>query len=386
MGALAVMAVMAVVAAGCGSSGSSSSDTSSSASSSTTASAGASAGVAKAKAQVAILEKTSGIQFPKPPQTPYDVGTGRASVIVCGTAGAGCLGMGRQTREALIAAGWKPTQLGDGKFTPAVQSGLILQAIQQKFDVIVLVSIDAASIKAAIDAANKAKIPISCVACVSEPEFQGKVYDSTTGGAADGEAIGNWIVADSNGKAKTIAYDDTAFPIIKARQDATKKVFDELCPECTWKISDFPTSDLTKPGPPTFTATLAANPKGSFEYMATPSDTFAIPMVKTADQQGRTEIKFTGFDGEGAFVQQIKAAVGKPGGAKATAYSPFPYMAWSAVDQVLRIHAGEQPWDTTKMPITLVDDKNVDTFASVTGYWSPEDFDFRAMFKKLWGK
>jgi ABC-type sugar transport system substrate-binding protein len=243
-----------VFAAGCGSSNKSSS--SSSTTKSTTTSSSANSGQAQAQAGVAEFSKTTGVKFPQPTEA-FSPGKGKVAVISCGNAGINCLQGSQDVQKAAKAMGWTPSPIFDGQFTPAKQAGFVQQAVQQGYDAIVLVSIDANSIKAAVDAAAAKKIPIACVMCVN-PAFAGKVVDVSTGGIAEGQAIGTWVAANAKAGDTVLGWDDKSFPIVAVRRQNAEQMIKKYCPGCKIKEADFPTTDLSKPGSPTFSAALNA--------------------------------------------------------------------------------------------------------------------------------
>ncbi|PTL60036.1 sugar ABC transporter substrate-binding protein [Paraconexibacter algicola] len=368
-----------VFAAGCGDDDDSSSTPASSGDTTTQAASPDTAG-GDAAAEVAKYTKLTGVEFPQPDE-PFDPGTGKVAVISCGNAGINCLQGAKDVQAAAKAMGWTPSPIFDGEFTPAKQAGFVQQAVQEKYDAIVLVSIDAQSIKAAVDAAAAADIPISCVMCVN-PAFAGTVTDVTSGGISEGKAIGAWMAANAEGgKAKIVAYDDKSFPIVAARRKNMTEELARLCPDCEVENADFPTSDLQKAGAPTFTGMLASNPAGQLDFVAGPYDPASIPFAKAAQQQGRDDFKLTGYDASPDFVKLIADGSGV---AAATTAAPFPYASWGAMDQVARIKAGKQPWESTELPVALVTKDNA---AQVTdGFFAPADFDYEAMFKEQWGR
>ncbi len=374
--ALASLALIAFVAAGCGSDSSSSSSDSSA--KTTGSSSSGSSGKAAAQAAVTEFSKTTGVKFDQPTES-FDPGTGRVAVISCGNAGINCLQGSKDVQKAAAAMGWKASPIFDGEFTPAKQAGFVQQAVQQKYDAIVLVSIDANSIKAAIDAAAAKKIPIACVMCVN-PAFKGKVVDVSTGGIAEGQALGSWIGANAKSGDTVLAYDDKSFPIVHVRRQNAEDAITKYCPDCKVKEADFPTTDLSKPGSPTFSAALNANPAGTLQFVMAPYDPAAIPFAKVAEQQGRTDFKMTGYDASPDFVNLIKAG----GVAAATTAAPFPYCSWGAMDQVARQKAGKTAWPSSKLPVALVTKDNADEFTGA--FFSPPDFDYKSIFLKLWGK
>jgi ABC-type sugar transport system substrate-binding protein len=221
--ALASLALIAFVAAGCGSSSSNSS-------SSTTAktSTSGSSGNAAAQAAVAKYSQTTGVKFDQPTEA-FKPGTGKVAVISCGNAGINCLQGSKDVQKAAAAMGWTASPIFDGKFTPATQAGFVQQAVQQGYDAIVLVSIDANSIKAAVDAAAAKKIPIACVMCVN-PAFKGKVVDVSTGGIAEGQALGSWIGANAKSGDTILAFDDKSFPIVHVRRQNAEAALMKYCP------------------------------------------------------------------------------------------------------------------------------------------------------------
>lgn len=368
----AALMLSAFVVAGCGGSDDSSSSDTSSADS-------GSGSVENAQKMVDKLMDPKQAEFPKPTES-FDPGKGKVAVISCGNAGINCKDGSEDATDAAKAMGWTSSPVFDGEFNPAKQAGFVRQAIQEKYDAIVLVSIDVNSIKAAVQAAADADIPVTCVMC-SNPGLEDIVTDVTTGGTADGEAIGYWTVADSKGSAKVIGFDDASFPIVKKRVDAATAVVNENCSDCTVEVKDIATTELTEPGPPTWTATLTANPPGSFDYAWSAYDPFAIPMTKTAEQQGRDDIKISGYDASPDFVELIKQG----GPAAATTAAPFEYAAWGAVDEAARAVAGVDQWDGTKLPVMLVTAENADDPALEAGFFNPP-FDYKADFQKMWGQ
>jgi ABC-type sugar transport system substrate-binding protein len=366
---------MVVFVAGCGD------DENSSSGENTGAAAASKESGGKADAQAAVekFQQTSGVEWPQPTES-FDPGTGKVAVISCGNAGINCLKGSEDAQAAAKAMGWEPSPIFDGEFTPAKQAGFVQQAIQENYDGIILVSIDANSIKAALDAAVAKKIPIACVMCVN-PDWEGKVIDVSTGGVAEGEAIGSWVAANADSSKKIVGFDDKSFPIVAERRTNAMAKIEEYCPDCQVEEADYPTTDLSKAGQPTFTGTLNANPSGSLGVVMAPYDPAAIPMAKAAEQQGRSDFKMTGYDASPDYLAMIKEGTG---GAAATTAVPFPFSSWGAMDQVARIKAGKEPWESNRLPSALVTADNADEFGEF-GFFTP-DFDFEAKFKELWGQ
>jgi ABC-type sugar transport system substrate-binding protein len=378
------LTVAALGAAGCGSDDDSSDSASTPAAATTagttTAAAGTDDGVAKAKAamEAAMSGET---KLPTPPDT-IDPGKGKAGVITCAAIGEGCSAAAKQAREALLAMGWSVPPVSDGKFTPAVQSGLIEQYVRDKVDVIVMSAVDPSSVKAAIDKAAAAKIPVVCLACVTPPEFKDSVIDVGTGGEPEGKNLGYWAVAASGGKAKLLTLEDKGFPIVVKRVAATKAAIEETCPACDYSNEQISAADVGKPGPPWFTALLSSKPKGQLGYILTPYDAASLPVGMTAQQRGRTEL-VVGSDGEGD--KGVLEAISKDDTPlKMTSVAPFNYMGWAGADLGVRKKLGLPLWDATGLPAILVTKDNVADYIGNT--YAPAVATFKPAFLKSWGK
>jgi ribose transport system substrate-binding protein len=370
-----VVVVLGLGFVGCGSS-----DDSDSSSAQTDTAAASSGGtddvVAKAKAQVEQLMQTEGVKLPAPTE-PFDPGKKRVAVVLAGQ-DAGFDAMNDGVQAAAKTMGWTVGPAMDGKFSPTDQAGFIQQAVQEKYDAIILLVIDAATVESALTAANKAKIPVACVMCDNEG-YEGKIYDVTTGGYPAGQAMAQYVIADSGGKAKILAFNDKGFAINPRRVAGFEDTIAKDCPDCEI-VADLQTSaaELSKPGPPSWLGALRRYPEGTFDYGVWPGDYWAVPAGKTTEEQGR-EVGLTGYDGTPEMVGLIKK-----GGPifKATISAPFPYLGWAAMDVVARASAGLKVWDTTKMPVRLVTVDNAADFPE--GWFVPKDVDPKETFGKLW--
>lgn len=377
--ALAVAGFLVACSSSSGTTGASPAGTSASASASTTASSGGDAAMAQAKTDLAKFEDTAGLTYAKPTES-FSPGAHKVMIISCGQVGIGCQQMSAFAQAAAKAAGWTASPTEDGKFDPNQQAAFVNQAINQGYDAIILASIDAASISAAVDAAAAKKIPIACIMC-ENPNFVGKVMDTTTSGYPGGRALASYVAVTLGGKGAVVGFDDKSFPIVATRMQGLKKGLETYCPACTYSQEEFPTSDLAKPGSPTWSAYLSAHPAGTVQFLAGPYDFMSLPAAKVSQQAGRVDIKISGFDAFSGWVQAI--AAGNPPSAAATIAAPFEYCSWAAMDQVARALAGKATWDATKLPVAVVDKSNASQFTQ--GYLKPP-FDVPSMFKTLWGK
>jgi ABC-type sugar transport system substrate-binding protein len=376
MGRLAVGLSVVALVASCSSSSSGKAATPAGGGSS----AAAGSGLAAAKVALAKAEDTKGLVFPKPPSGTFDPGVHKVAIISDGQGGVGDQQMSAFAQDAAKAIGWQASPTFDGQFSPSIIAQGVQQALNQGYDAIILASVDAASISSAVDAAVAKGVPIACIMC-QNPTFAGKVMDATTEGRPGGEALAAYIATTLNGKGNVVGFNDKSFPIVATRMDGIKDGLSRYCPACNFKEDQFPTTDLSKPGPPTWTGFLAANPPGSVQFVAGPYDFFSMPAAKTLQQSGRTDIKLSGFDSWSQWAQAI--ASGNPASASATIAAPFQYCGWAAMDLVARAVTKQPTWDAATMPVAVVDKSNATQFS--TGYLVPP-FSVPDMFKTAWGK
>jgi hypothetical protein len=167
------------------------------------------------------------------------------------------------------------------------------------------------------------------------------------------------------------------------RGDGAQSVIEAECDECNYEEQQISTEELTKPGPPFLNAALASHPEGDLGWAFAGADAYNVTGVKTIEQQGR-DVKVVGSDAEPAFLEEMLTS---PEIAKATVWSPFSYLAWAGVDEVVRVVAGKEVWNAyDEMPVAYIDTKEEAEAALAVApeYYSPPDFDYEKMFEGLW--
>ena len=395
--AFAVLLAITVGVAACGG-GSSSSDTSAESTEATptaeetSSAAGESsegaAGPGKAAAEKVVEEAADikALKYPKPPAEPYDPGTGKIAVITCGTVGAqGCVEMGNEAIAAAKAAGWEPTELLDGEFNPSVESGLIQQQLTENVDAIVLISIEPEPVAAAIEAAAKAGVPVAGVflePAKGFPEEGGPVTFVRSDPFKEGEVMAAYVAANSEGPTRVdIVTDASTFVSVGMNKTGFEEASERFCPECEVHYTPSPASEAAKPGPPAFAGLLSSNPMGSLEWVTSLSDPLGEPALKTAEQQGRTDIKWIGNQDGPAMVESIAEG----GIVQATTTVAFRYAAWAGVDEAIRQVRGLKPWDANTLPTGLLTPENIELGTQyLPKYFGTPGFDYEAMFEELW--
>ena len=340
------------------------------------AASGGSTFVAQMKAKVAQLE-SGNATFPGP-TTAFTPGHKKATIIACGFAAPVCAQVSNFALTALKQMGWTGS-VQDGQLSPQTQSGLVNQAVLAGDNGIILYGIDVNTIKAAIDSAIAKKIPIMCMACYSGALRGNGVTDVTTDFETQGTMMGDYLVAQNNGKASVVDFIDHAFPQTSLRTQGVQSVLSQ-CSGCKLKVVQMSVSETAQPGPPTWTAFLTQNPTGYTDAVAL-YDGAGTPMAKTLQSQGKTGPTVNGYDADPDIVTAL-AKKSLPYGI--TIGEPLVYEAWAAVDLMGRAAAGQPLWaNSDELPSVIISSTNASKYEGK--YMAPAG-NWQANFLKLWGK
>lgn len=332
----------------------------------------------EAKAKVAEYSAQAPDEAFAMPTEPVTPGSKKIAYLSCGEQGRECHNVGTYVEEAATAAGWTMTPVLDGKFTPSVQASMLQKAVQQKVDAIVIGFVDLNSIKSAVDEALAAKIPITCVLC-SLGAYEGKIPNGYSDLTEMGRRVAWSLIARATGPVKVIAFNDKAFPQVSDKIKGMKEVLSTNCSDCTFKEVAIATSDLAKPGPPTFTSTVSANPVGTLTDVIAPYDTFGAPMAKTLLQLNRKDVTISGYEVNEETARGLETG-SLPYGASTG--SPYEFWSWSAVDNAIRLSQDLPTVDVSDTPEILVTKDNAAGLDST--YYAPA-FDYKTKFLSVWG-
>lgn len=366
-----VVAVVAALTAGC-SSGSEDSGTGSSGNSSVQEEAAIRAEAASKNPET----------YPGPSES-FDPGTGRVGVMACGFAAPVCGTHARNAVAAFEAMGWDAGEAFDGELSPQKQAAFVDRAVQQKLDGIVLISVDVNTIKSSIDKAIAANLRIVCTMCAQNPAYEGKIYDATVDWKNQGEIMASAVLARSGSDAKVVGFADKAFESTVLRLQGLKAGIESNCPDCEFSSEEFASASISKPGPPEFTALLAANPPGTITDVVAHYDDLGIIEAKTSGQTGRDDITVWGYDGSETAVTALETGDPPYGGSVA---EPYTYASWASADLIARLKAGAPIWEGyNSLPSVLITQDNAAQY--LNPYTDPvPSGDWRARFLRTWGR
>jgi ribose transport system substrate-binding protein len=279
------------------------------------------------------------------------------------------------TAEAATAIGWEPT-IVDGKGDVAVYNAALRTAVNGGADGIINIALPVPLIQDGLRFAKDKKIPVVSSANVISPDPL--LYSNNEHQwVLQGNMLADWMIAHSDGNAGVVVFRDDEFPGIKLREDG---VVQELakCTGCKL-LADPNLSVMTLINQTQMAQqvqSMVARFGKDLTYIATPYgsvDGLVAPVLKSLN---REDVKVVGYDGN---KQQILLC--KQGAVGAIAVTMQTWVGWGAVDQMNRAFAGEAPVPE-HVPTYLM------TGAGCTGEGRAEEtvsFDFRGVYKKLWG-
>lgn len=104
-------------------------------------------------------------------------------------------------------------------------------------------------------------------------------------------------------------------------------------------------------------------------------------MLKTAEQQNRTDIKFVGMDSGPAVLENLAEG----GIVVVDTFGPYRYAAWASVEEAIRQSVGLDPWQADELPIAYITKDNVEeAMSDLPQYYTPPSFDYEGLFAELW--
>ncbi|MPQ99559.1 substrate-binding domain-containing protein [Modestobacter sp. I12A-02628] len=328
----------------------------------------------------------------QPPTTsPAPVAGKEVWVVTCAQASLGCKLGGDAAVEAGTALGWK-MEVCDGKFNAGGAQGACLrQALSAGADGVLTFSIDCANMQQGLIEASTAKVPVINISGIdcddpllggTDPLFAHSVLpssaypDNATYLEATGEARADWIIAQTDGKAKILAMDYEG----QAGAAHVMKGFErglEKCGDCEVVTIPFAGADIaTGKLPAKFQAALVQNPDANAAYVTFDSF-FLTGISQTIAASGRTD-QLAVIGGE-ALPPNVEQIAEGSGGQDAAVSLPFAWSSYGAVDDLNRIFAGEQPV-AQGFGFQLVDADH-----GIEGGQLVEKVDFRAAYRAAWG-
>jgi len=301
--------------------------------------------------------------------------------ISCATVAPFCANVSQGSVEAAKALGWDATYLdGKGSVQGFVQA--FETAINQKPDAIVAMAIPESLVATYIAEAHTAGIKVIAASSIPEKiSVENGHYDAYVSVREDTNALlQSWFVmADSGGNAKITWMWDPGYPFLTAELDQQKKLLSADCSGC--KQGEVGLRELEAAANPVRMQQLGAgllsrNPDA--EYILTAYGLNSHSLFIAAQSSGK-QVKVVSKNNDPnnvAFVAQgqLYAEMG----------ASSNWGGWAAIDQTVRVLAGEKPLEATEenQPEHIFIKDNSPANGELD--WT-KLYDYKTKYLQLWG-
>jgi ribose transport system substrate-binding protein len=289
--------------------------------------------------------------------------------------------------EDAIEASGNESRVVDANGSVKEGERLFQQAIDQGADAIVIQSIDTEALRAPVEDAKRAGIPVIALfennPRLPTPEeeqlgvFGHVSFDYTEAGRLQSD----WVIADSGGDAHAVIIQSPDSGVAKPQVQGNKSEFEKLCPDsCEYEVEDVLQADWAT-RIPTLTSTALKDP--TVNYLMPIYDgmaTYVTPEVAKAGAQDR--VKVTSINADRPQMKQL--ADGEIIGALVG--QPLDWLGWAVADQTLRAMNGAKPVANEEIPLRVFTEDNVqalDLEADQSKWFG--DADYQGEYMKLWG-
>lgn len=287
---------------------------------------------------------------------------------------------GLYMKQAGAKLGWNVTVI-DGKGSPTSWLAGFNQAIALKPNGIAIFA-DATSLKDRIAAANKQGITVVGLHAAALPGPQpdlGLFVNIEEDARQIGVAQADWVIANSEGKARVVVLTHNEYKIAQAKADATR---DQILKCTTCKVLDYvnsPASEAAQRMPQLTTSWIQRF--GTPLYITSVGDNdfdFAVPVLRTGGINP-ADVKLVGSDGNQSAYDRIR----KGNYQAVTVAEPIELEAYQAIDEFNRAF-NKTAWSGFVQPPYLVTKENVDKEGGDKDIFIPSN-NYKAHYLKIWG-
>jgi ribose transport system substrate-binding protein len=265
----------------------------------------------------------------------------KLAVVPCSEALAGCEDAALGVEAVAKKLGWSVT-LYNGNGTPSGMNNAMQQAVTSGANAIITGAVNPEFISSGLKAAAAKGIPVGSATEGVAPSPGGYKFDIGPNYQTLGEADGDYIIANSNGKAVFVPWNDKEYSSVVAFVDAVTATV-KKCTTCTvLPTEQFVSADVT---PTSLGArvvdVLRTNPK--IDYMVAGYDPAAAVMVPAIDSAGlKSKVKIVSVIGAAQNLAYVKA------GNVQTADVGYDsnYVGYMAVYQITRLLDHMSLWVT----------------------------------------
>jgi ribose transport system substrate-binding protein len=308
------------------------------------------------------------------------------------------IGQASPTAELPVAAmmeagkkiGWD-MHLYDAKLDPANYPAGIREAVANKADALITISIDCTLAKAALQEAKKAgvkTVTLNAYDCKDEKPSEPQLYDAQVAVGPDfhwknmqeqhtewGAVFAPWVVAQTGGKGTILNFANDQLLLLRYMHEGFAAAVTAICADCKvktiqWNIEDFGPNLTAKTK-----AALLQNPDTTAIFGATNPEQGISQGVVQAGKA--TKLPVAG----GLSVPSQIDLVRSSAGLDATMAYTNGWFGWAAIDTVNSLLGGTAPRDPG-LSLSLIDREH--NMPAAGKGWDPDGLDYRAAYEQSW--
>jgi ribose transport system substrate-binding protein len=289
-------------------------------------------------------------------------------------------------KTAAESLGWKVTVF-DGKFDSARELTGIQQAIAAKADGIIMLYIDCAPVKSGLQQAKKAGIPI---VGIEGTDCNPKLFSHKILYAGDmeytewiqewGASQAAWVIAKTNGQAKTVINIETDLTVTALQEPGIRKEFAK-CPTCEIVgNASFVGADFGPPLQEKISQQFIKHPDAN-SFIAAYDASLTSGGAQALKATGRlSDIKVMGGEGSVPGIKLIRSGKGMD----ACSGLDTGTEGWASMDSMGRLLANIDPSNTNSGIGFQICDKDHNLPPEGEAYTPPVDYE--GAYLKKWGK
>jgi ribose transport system substrate-binding protein len=277
-------------------------------------------------------------------------------------------------------------QLCDGKGQASEWARCFQRFISQKVDIILSQSVDPRILKSSISAANKARIPVmtsSSNFSEAKTTWPGTVAEDSQPFRLVSRLMGDFAVADSNGKVNALIITSNEVYVAPGQVQAIQGEFKKYCPStCKSKVVNVAIADWQTRIPTVVQTEITSNPDLNYVIPLYDGEVpFAIAGVHAKNAQERVKvISFNASPGVMDFLKNKDVLVADVG-------VWIIQHGWAAIDQAARALAGQRGLKALRDPrpaTRMFDYRNVDSldFKNPDSWYGTPSIS--SFYKKQW--
>lgn len=294
----------------------------------------------------------------------------------------GVLGVARGIQEAAGVIGWK-TRVFDAAGTAEGRRGAIEAAVAQKPDGIILVGIDAESIRPLLAPLARQHLPVLGWHVAANPGamHDGLVAENVSTDPLDvARVTAMAAVVASGGHAHVVIFTDSTFEIARAKANAMAEVI-RACSGCRLlEVRDLAISACPTRMPAT-ARELLTRYGDDWTYALAINDIYfdyAAPELTKAGRASGSINLLSAGDGSAAAFMRIQAGTFQTG----TVAEPLHMQGWQLVDEMNRLLA-HQPVTGYIAPVHLVTAGNLAFDGGRMGKYDPDN-NYKDIYRAIW--